>query len=172
MRIRGQRQTSKTNLDMTSMIDVVFQLLAFFVMTFQIVAPEGDFNIRMPTPGTSAEPTPVALVPPLRVRLHADDSGQLASIELADRRLGSMDALRTQVRHCGRSGGRVRVRLPPALRTRDRCGHRRDRISRGRSRREIDREGQVHPATRPRLNQLRTELGTAVARGRSAGKSE
>ena len=98
MRIRGQRQTSKTNLDMTSMIDVVFQLLAFFVMTFQIVAPEGDFNIRMPTPGTSAEPTPVALVPPLRVRLHADDSGQLASIELADRRLGSMDALRTQVR--------------------------------------------------------------------------
>lgn len=96
MRLRGRVQSRKMNLDMTAMIDVVFQLLAFFVMTFQIVAPEGDFNVHMPA-RESGDPTPVALAPPLRVRLHADDSGQLARIELADRPLEGMDALRTRV---------------------------------------------------------------------------
>ena len=33
---------------MTAMIDIVFQLLVFFIMTFKITAMEADFNIRMP----------------------------------------------------------------------------------------------------------------------------
>jgi hypothetical protein len=33
---------------MTPMIDVVFQLMSFFMCTLKIVAPEGDFDIRMP----------------------------------------------------------------------------------------------------------------------------
>ncbi len=33
---------------MTPMIDVVFQLLIFFMLTLKIIAPEGDFNINMP----------------------------------------------------------------------------------------------------------------------------
>ena len=34
---------------MTPMIDIVFQLNIFFLFTFKIVLPEGDFNIRMPS---------------------------------------------------------------------------------------------------------------------------
>ena len=30
-------------LEMTPMIDIVFQLLVFFIMTFKIVSQEGDF---------------------------------------------------------------------------------------------------------------------------------
>ena len=47
---RGQ----KVELQMTPMIDIVFQLLIFFIITFKIVAPEGDFNIKMPLAAPSA----------------------------------------------------------------------------------------------------------------------
>ena len=40
---RDERSTA-----MTPMIDVVFQLLAFFVLTFRIVSPEGEFGVTMP----------------------------------------------------------------------------------------------------------------------------
>ena len=38
----------KIELQMVPMIDIVFQMLIFFVMTFKIAVPEGDFNITMP----------------------------------------------------------------------------------------------------------------------------
>ena len=37
MKIRGGRESASSDLDMTSMIDIVFLLLVFFVMTFKIV---------------------------------------------------------------------------------------------------------------------------------------
>jgi biopolymer transport protein ExbD len=39
---------AKVEQNMTAMIDVVFQLLTFFVMSFKVAAMEGDFNIKMP----------------------------------------------------------------------------------------------------------------------------
>ena len=48
MKIRGGHERDGVKLDMTSMIDIVFQLLVFFVMTFRVTALEGDFNINMP----------------------------------------------------------------------------------------------------------------------------
>ncbi len=42
-------------LNMTSMIDIVFQLLVFFIMTFKITAQEADFNIKMPAPSKTPE---------------------------------------------------------------------------------------------------------------------
>ena len=49
----GDRKTGE--LTITAMIDVVFLLLAFFIMTFKIVAPEGDFRVNMP----QAAPVPI-----------------------------------------------------------------------------------------------------------------
>jgi biopolymer transport protein ExbD len=71
---------------MTPMIDVVFQLLAFFILTFQLVVPEGDFDIEMP-PLAGAE-APRTLVEPLRVRLIADSAGALADVRVGERSLG------------------------------------------------------------------------------------
>ena len=49
MQIRNANKAGeKIELQMTPMIDIVFQLLVFFIMTFKIVSMEGDFNIRMP----------------------------------------------------------------------------------------------------------------------------
>jgi biopolymer transport protein ExbD len=89
MKVRhaGERE-EKIELMMTPMIDIVFQLLIFFVMTFKIVAPEGDFNIKMPLAAPSeGMPEPDAL-PPIKVRLRASGGGELSTIQFGDRTLG------------------------------------------------------------------------------------
>ncbi len=65
------------------MIDIVFQLLVFFVFTFKIVLPEGDFNIRMPSASVSRTSLP-SEIPLLRVRLRATPTGELARVQLGD----------------------------------------------------------------------------------------
>ncbi len=70
-------------LNMTSMIDIVFQLLVFFILTFKVVVQEGDFNIRMPL-STVAE-TDLDIPPDLiRVILRAGESGAISTIEVDD----------------------------------------------------------------------------------------
>jgi len=39
---------SKVDIPMAPMIDIVFQLLIFFMLNLKIVAPEGNFNVNMP----------------------------------------------------------------------------------------------------------------------------
>jgi len=67
----------KIELQMTPMIDIVFQLLVFFVMTFKIAALEGDFSITMPQAPSEGQPDPNQL-PPIVVRLQAKEDGDLA----------------------------------------------------------------------------------------------
>ena len=83
MRVRrGASSESKVEQQMTPMIDVVFQLLTFFVMSFKVATQEGDFNIKMPLgaarPGSITENTP----PPMKVRMTADGSGRLNGLKL------------------------------------------------------------------------------------------
>ena len=54
----------KVAVDMTPMIDVVFQLMSFFMCSLKVVAPEGDFDIRMPLGVAAAD----LHVPQLQVR--------------------------------------------------------------------------------------------------------
>ena len=82
MKIRHAGHREETKLQMTPMIDIVFQLMVFFVFTFKIALPEGDFNVRMPAQaGAAALPSET---PILRVRLRADDERNLAALELGD----------------------------------------------------------------------------------------
>ena len=71
-------------LNMTAMIDIVFQLLIFFIMTFKVVAQEGDFNIKMPM---AAGPAPDILEEPpelIRVLLRSGPEGVINRIEVDD----------------------------------------------------------------------------------------
>lgn len=72
----------KLELSMTSMIDIVFLLLVFFVMTFKISAQEGDFNVKMPLKGDGAQADTIQL--PLKLRLKSDGAGTLQEIVLND----------------------------------------------------------------------------------------
>jgi biopolymer transport protein ExbD len=91
MKIRrsSRRQDEKIELQMTPMIDIVFQLLVFFILTFKIVIPEGDFNIRMPANAPQQRPPDEPDLPPTRVLLKADANGNLVSITIGNLPVGT-----------------------------------------------------------------------------------
>lgn len=99
MKIRKSRdlQDEQIELQMTPMIDIVFQLLVFFIMTFKIVAQEGDFNVRMPLAAPSSgipDEMPLAM----KLRLTADGEGQLNGIQLNDTPFSSFEELHMHIR--------------------------------------------------------------------------
>jgi biopolymer transport protein ExbD len=71
-------------LQLTSMIDVVFLLLIFFVMTFKIAAQEGDFGVKMPLQNAGGQPLEPDADLPIKLRLKADASGNLADVVVND----------------------------------------------------------------------------------------
>jgi biopolymer transport protein ExbD len=94
MHLRKQSD-SRISLDMTPMIDVVFQLLAFFLLTFRVFALEGDFNVKMPLGGA---PAPQSVpTPALHVRLTALPGGELAGIAVNGSAVESFAALHARV---------------------------------------------------------------------------
>jgi biopolymer transport protein ExbD len=82
------RHKDVIQLQMTSMIDVVFLLLIFFVLTFRVIATEGDFNIKMPASDPSQGLPDPDQAPPIKVRLKANSAGELTTIGYGDRSLG------------------------------------------------------------------------------------
>ena len=48
MHIKKTNPDAKVEMQMTPMIDIVFQLLTFFIMTFKIIAAECDSDIKLP----------------------------------------------------------------------------------------------------------------------------
>jgi biopolymer transport protein ExbD len=93
---RFKQTDEKIQLNMTSMIDIVFQLLTFFIFTLKIVSSEGDFGIKMPL-GVSQGSVDPNLLPPIKIRMLASADGRLAGLQLNDRQLESMDALRLEI---------------------------------------------------------------------------
>lgn len=67
-------------LPMAPMIDIVFQLLIFFIMTFKITAVEGDFNIKMPQAGAQSSTSVEPLEAPITIALTANKNGKIARI--------------------------------------------------------------------------------------------
>lgn len=83
VRHKGSSGSDKVDIQMTPMIDIVFQLLVFFILTFRVVAQEGDFNIRMPLMGAPQESIDQAEKTTLNVRLMADPAtGKLTQLTL------------------------------------------------------------------------------------------
>lgn len=84
MKFRHTDHREEVALQMTPMIDIVFQLLIFFIMTFKIVLPEGDFNIRMPLPASDAPAAP-SETPTLTLAMRSDAMGELIKLQLGTR---------------------------------------------------------------------------------------
>jgi biopolymer transport protein ExbD len=82
------RKADKIEAQMTPMIDVVFQLLIFFMLTLKIIAPEGDFNINMPI-GQAAEQESSDINLDIKVRLVANPDGTLQNVVIGKRQLGN-----------------------------------------------------------------------------------
>jgi biopolymer transport protein ExbD len=88
---RPTRQQADTELRMAAMIDIVFLLLVFFVMTFRIVPQEGDFNVDAGK--TSSRGSEMDQQIPLQLRLSADSEGRLSELSLNGRVLSSRTEL-------------------------------------------------------------------------------
>ena len=81
----------KIPIDMTPMIDIVFQLLTFFCMTLRISSAEGDFNVKMPLAAPRAGLPDPNQLPPMKVRMRADSNGNLTELLLNDRSFSGAD---------------------------------------------------------------------------------
>jgi biopolymer transport protein ExbD len=77
---RRAASADRVDLQMTPLIDVVFQLLAFFLMSFRIAAPEGDFALKLPreVPGEDGK----LRFEVLRLHLAAEPNGDLRHVQL------------------------------------------------------------------------------------------
>lgn len=94
MRVRNtSSEKESSQLQMSAMIDVVFLLLIFFVMTFQITAVEGDVPIDMAQASDTAGGDPPREFQ-LHVHLYASPDGTLEYIQLDGRRLSTIGELR------------------------------------------------------------------------------
>ena len=78
-------EPEEISINMTAMIDIVFQLLVFFIMTFKVVAQEGDFNIKMPLATLEQQQVIPDVLPDLiTVKLRAGENGGISSINVDD----------------------------------------------------------------------------------------
>ena len=73
-------EPEEIKLNMTAMIDIVFQLLVFFIMTFKVVTMEGDFTVKMPLASTEANADIDVLPDIITVALRAGENGKINSI--------------------------------------------------------------------------------------------
>ena len=94
---RESQLSEKIEINMTPMIDVVFQLMSFFMCSLKVVAPEGDFDIRMPIAAAAAAAPDDQQVPPVRVKLSAGPDGGLAGIAMNGTPVADFDDLRKRI---------------------------------------------------------------------------
>ncbi len=100
MRFQTRAGSANPRQSVSAMIDVVFLLLIFFMLTLQIVEPEGVHAVDTQS-GTNCFPSPDPL-PEITVKLVTSDDGRLADIRLGSRSLGSGD---DAIRQLGRDSG-------------------------------------------------------------------
>ncbi len=96
MAAKREPLADKIAIDMTPMIDCVFQLITFFMLTLKSVILEGDFDIKMPLGMArgAAEEDPV---PPVRVKIAADSSGNRSGLTMNGQPVGDFDELRRRI---------------------------------------------------------------------------
>jgi len=78
---RDVKAPEKVDIQMTPMIDIVFQLMAFFLMTFKVASVEGDFNLKLPKAERSAGAANTQ-TEMITVRLRSTALGDLADLQI------------------------------------------------------------------------------------------
>ena len=72
MNLTDQYEDAKLELDVSSLIDVVFLLLIYFIVTAQIVAKEGDIPFMLPADVPTMEMIDIPVE--ARIRINPDES--------------------------------------------------------------------------------------------------
>lgn len=110
-RKKKKRAQSEVELNLAAMLDVAFQLLTFFILTFKPSPVEGQVMLRMPPPqpvtavvggqsaGSNPDNTnPVQGLTTLVITVVANESGQLRQIAIGESTMGTAPALDRKMR--------------------------------------------------------------------------
>jgi len=106
-RKRKKRSQSEVELNVTAMLDMAFQLLAFFILTFKPAPIEGQVSLRLPPPQVAVvvkggqqagsdetNKSPVTGVNTLTISVFADPkNGQIASLGVGEMQVPGIVAL-------------------------------------------------------------------------------
>jgi biopolymer transport protein ExbD len=105
MRRRRSRLQGEVELNLAAMLDMAFQLLAFFILTFKPSPIEGQISLHLPPPKPvtdirpentqigSNESDPVAGLNTLVISAFADEDGQIGSLAIGDSGVDSLQQL-------------------------------------------------------------------------------
>lgn len=99
---RKAEAPAEVELNMAAMLDMAFQLLAFFILTFRPSPIESQISLRMPdkastvAPGQNSDsPTSEAPGLTLTISVMANDTGEIAGIEVGPQTLAAGDPTET-----------------------------------------------------------------------------
>ncbi|MFN5707892.1 MAG: ExbD/TolR family protein, partial [Planctomycetota bacterium] len=84
MKFERRKKADELKINMTAMIDIVFQLLIFFILTFKVSALEGDFEVKMPLASSNPASMDEVLPTVIHVGLTAGVERNIATIEIDD----------------------------------------------------------------------------------------
>jgi biopolymer transport protein ExbD len=106
MRRKKRHKQEEVELNLCAMLDMAFQLLTFFILTFRPAPVEGQILLRMPPPmpvtninagqkagSDTSNTNPVQGLNTLIITAIADGSGDLRQMAIGDISLGSLPAL-------------------------------------------------------------------------------
>jgi biopolymer transport protein ExbD len=101
-------RSMEIEIPITPMLDMAFQLLTFFILTYKASPTEGQFSMNLlpaqkateitkEQPKDNAQPSLDASLRTLRTTLHAGENGQMGDITLADKPIASMAELKKEL---------------------------------------------------------------------------
>src|SRR3972149_1170068 len=108
MRRRYQRQQTEVELNMAAMLDMAFQLLTFFILTFRPAPIEGQISLRLPPPQpvtAGTEPVgsditntnPVKGVETLTISGFPNQAGEIGSLGVGEAGVANLSALEARL---------------------------------------------------------------------------
>ncbi len=102
---KKKKGPENVELNLAAMLDMAFQLLTFFILTFKTAPVEGQVSLRMPLPkpitahaGLSAvakenNPDPLEGLPSLVVTVLGNEDGAISSMSVGPNQVGNLQAL-------------------------------------------------------------------------------
>ncbi len=111
MRRRRRRSSAEVELNLAAMLDMAFQLLAFFILTFRPSPVEGQVRLHLPPPRPvtvipqgkapgedEKDLNPVQGLNTIVISVFATPSGQIESLAIGETVVPNVEALASQVR--------------------------------------------------------------------------
>ncbi|MHB1036942.1 MAG: ExbD/TolR family protein [Pirellulales bacterium] len=111
MRRRRQRKQSEVELNLAAMLDMAFQLLTFFILTFKPAPIEGQVSLRLPPPqpvtnvksgqqagADTSNTNPVAGLDTLVVSVFAKPSGGIEALAIGEGNVANLQELEARLK--------------------------------------------------------------------------